>query len=105
MPVEFVIRTTDLRDITKQLQANREEHSDSDLVDILVLGNVATFRSIGTEAEVSVDGKHPGSARVPLRIVDKVNEAVKTLKTNELPFRCEPGRIKVGSLSVKHPEH
>lgn len=59
MAVEFVIRTADLRDITKQLQANREEHSDSDLVDILVSKTLAKFRSVGTEAEVPVDGKRP----------------------------------------------
>jgi hypothetical protein len=103
LPVEFVIRRADLHDVTKQLQANRGEH-DNDPVDILVSGNLAIFRCVGTEAEASVDGKHPGSARIPLRIVGEVDEAVKTFKTKELPFLCEPGRIKVGSMSVKHAE-
>jgi hypothetical protein len=104
LPVEFVICTTDLRDVTKQLQANREEHNDSDFVDIMVSNTLATFRSVGADLRIPVDGKGPGSARIPLRIVDKINVAVETFKTKELIFRCERGFIKVGSLSVKHPD-
>ena len=51
-----------------------------------------------------VDGKRPGSARIPLRIVDKINKAVKTFKTQELAFQCEPGSIKIGSFSVAHAD-
>lgn len=104
MPVEFVIHASDLRQALKQLKANRGKFHESDFVDVLVSGCAATFRSVGTEAEVPVDGKRPGAARIPLRIVDKMNREVKTLKTKELPFLCEPGRIKVGSWSVTHPD-
>jgi hypothetical protein len=102
MPVEFVIQTADLRQATDQLKANRGKHTGSDFVDILVSESVAIFRAVGTESEVPVDGKHPGSVRVPLRIVDKINDAVTTLKTKELTFHCEPGIIKIGSFSLKH---
>jgi hypothetical protein len=104
LPVEFIIRTSELRDITKQLKANREEHNDSDSVDILVSESLATFRSIGTEVAAPVDGKSPGSARIPLRFVDRINRAVKTFKTQELAFQCLPGSIKVGTFSITHAE-
>jgi hypothetical protein len=104
LTVEFVVQTADLRQATSQLKANRGEHSDTDFVDILVSECAATFRAIGTETEVPVNGKHPGSVRVPLRIVNALNRAVRTFKTKELDFRCEPGAIKVGTFSVKHPD-
>jgi len=104
LPVEFIIRTSDLRQATSQLKANRGKRTETDFVDILVSECAATFRSVGTETEVPVDGKIPGSVRIPLRIVDKINSTVKTMKKTELPFHCESGVIKIGSWSVKHPD-
>ncbi len=104
MSVEFVIRTTDLRRATSQLKANRGQRKETDFVDILVSECAATFRAVGTETEEPVDGKRPGSVRVPLRIVDKINQTVRTMKTKELAFQCDPGVIKIGSWSVKHPD-
>lgn len=104
MPVEFVVQTADLRQATSQLKANRGKRTETDFVDILVSECAATFRSVGTETEVPVNGKIPGSVRIPLRIVDKINSTVKTMKKKELPFHCEPGVIKIGSWSVKHPD-
>ena len=104
MPVEFIIRTSDLRQATSQLKANRGKRTETDFVDILVSECAATFRSVGTEIEVPVNGKIPGAVRIPLRIVDKINSTVKTMKKKELPFHCEPGIIKIGSWSVKHPD-
>jgi hypothetical protein len=104
LPVEFVIRTTELRKITAQLQANREEHSDSDFMDIVVSDRLATFRSVGTEVVVDADGKHTGSARIPLRIMDKINKKAETFRTEELAFRCEPGCVRIDNFSVKHPD-
>ena len=104
MRVEFVVRSVDLRQATSQLKANRGEHGESDFVDILVSECVATFRSIGTETEVPVDGKSPGSVRLPLRIMDAIKRVVPTLKRKELAFQCEQGIIRIGSWSVKHPD-
>ena len=104
LSVEFVIRPSDLRQATSQLKANRGEHSDSDFVDILVSECAATFRSVGTETEVPVEGKRPGSVRLPLRIVDAIKKVVPTFKKKELPFQCEPGIVRIGSWSVKHPD-
>jgi len=104
LPVEFVIHASDLRRALKQLKANRGKFQETDFVDVLVSGCAVTFRSVGTEAEVPADGKRPGTVKIPLRIVDKMNSEAKTLKTEELTFLCEPGRIKVGSWSVRHPD-
>ena len=104
MPVEFVVQTADLRQATSQLKANRGKRTETDFVDILVSECAATFRSVGTETEVPVNGKIPGSVRIPLRILDKINSTVKTMKKKELLFHCEPGVIQIGSWSVKHPD-
>ena len=104
MPVEFVVQTDDLRQATSQLKANRGKYSESDFVDILVFQSVAIFRAVGSETEVPVDGHRPGSVRLPLRIVDKIGEALRALKTKELAFHCEPGVIRVGTFSLKHPD-
>ena len=104
MPVEFVVHTADLRQATDQLKANRGKRNESDFVDILVSECAATFRAVGTETEVPVDGKRPGSVRLPLRIVDAINRAVRSLRTKQLAFQCEPGVITIGSWSVKHPD-
>lgn len=104
MPVEFVVQADDLRQATDQLKANRGEYRDSDFVDILVFQSVAIFRAVGSESEVPVDGQRPGSVRVPLRILDKIGEALLTLKTKDLAFHCEPGIVKIGTFSLKHPD-
>jgi hypothetical protein len=101
---EFVISVSDLRKAMGQLRANRRQYKDSDFADILVSGFAATFRSVGTEAEVPVDGKRPGSVRIPLRILDRITQTVPTLKKRSLHFQCEPGVIKIGTWSVKHPD-
>jgi hypothetical protein len=104
LPVEFVIHIDGLRQATDELKADRGKYSDTDFVDILVSEKAAIFRAVGTESEVPVDGTGPGSVRIPLRIVDKIAKALTSLKTKQLTFRCEPGLIKVGKLSFKHPD-
>ena len=104
MTVEFIVETAELRLATSQLKANRGQCKDSDFVDVLVSECAATFRAVGTETEVPVEGKVPGSVRVPLRIVDNINRAVKSFKNKKLAFYCEAGAIRVGSFSVKHPD-
>jgi hypothetical protein len=102
--VEFVVQTSDLRQATNQLKANRGVYNDSDFVDIEVSENVAIFRAVGTESEAPVEGNGPGSVRVPLRIVDKIAEALTTVRSERLPFHCEKGLIKVGTFSLRHRE-
>lgn len=102
--VEFIVQMDDLRQATSQLKANRGQRTDTDFVDILASDSTATFHAVGSETEVFAIVTHPGSVRIPLRIVEKINTVVKTWKKTEVPFHCETGVIKLGSFSVSHPD-
>jgi hypothetical protein len=100
--VEFVIRPADLRQAMSQLKVNRGSHKQSDFVDILVSEFAATFRSVGTETEVPVHGKRPGSLRLPLRIVDKIRQIVPSLRERNCPFTAnrESSKSGLGRLTI-----
>ena len=104
MTVEFTVRPSDLRQATNELKVNRGEQGQNDFVDILVSACVATFRSIGTETEIPVDGKQPGSVRLPLRCIDSIKKVLPSFKKKELTFVWEPGIVRVGAWSLKHPD-
>ncbi len=104
MPVEFVMSVADLRQATKELKANREEYGESDSVDILVLKSAATFRAVGTETEKAVDGKQPGNIRIPLGVMDRIQDAAAKEKRKDIAFLASPGAIKMGTWSVRNPE-
>ena len=104
MYVEFTVRPSDLRQATNQLKANRGEQGQHDFVDILVSKCVATFRSMGTETEIPVDSKQTGSVRLPLKCVDAIKQVLPSFKRKELTFVCEPGIIRIGRWSLKHPD-
>jgi len=82
--VEFVIRLSDMRKAAKQLSLNREEFNETDCADLLVSSFAATFQSVGTTTEVSVNGKHPGAVRLPLKLLPRILEVAKTYKKPEL---------------------
>ena len=104
MAVEFVIRLADLTRATKELRVNREDHLETDSMDILVSECAATFRAVGTESEAPVNGKHPGTVRIPLKIWDQIQRAARTFKVKELTFTCEPGVVRIGKWCAKHPD-
>lgn len=102
--VEFVIRSSDLRKATKQLSFNRGEFKETDCADLLVSSIAATFRSVGTATEVPIEGIHPGTVRLPLKILVKVIEVAKTYKPRELKWHFEQGIIRVEKFSLTHPD-
>ena len=104
MPVEFTIPNSDLRQAIEQLKANRGTYNDTDFVDIVVSESSALFHTVGTESEAAVHGTTSGSIRVPLRVIDKIDDALSTMKRRELTLHCVPGLIKVGKFSVKHSD-
>ena len=104
MLVEFVIRPADLKRATKQVTVNRGEYLGTDSADILISEYVATFRAVGTESEVPVNGRHPGTVRIPLKIWDQIERASRTFKGKELTFTCEPGVVRIGNWCAKHPD-
>jgi hypothetical protein len=104
MKFEVTIKTKDLRRAIREIGVNRGRHSETDFTDILVSEFSATFRSVGTETEVPVNGIEPGSARVPFAVLKRLARVVGTFKGNELRIICEPGCLKVERFAIKHPD-
>jgi hypothetical protein len=102
--VEFVIRSAELRKAVKQLSLNRQEFKETDCADLLVSSFAVTFRSIGTTAEAAIEGTHPGSVRLPLKILVKVIEVAKTYQSPDLKWQFETGVVRVEKFSLKHPD-
>ncbi len=104
MAVDFVIRASDLRRATKHLKVNREKHVETDSTDILVSQCIATFRAVGMETEVPVQGRQPGTVRIPLKVWMAIESVAQSFKVKDIPFSCEHGRVRIGSWSAKHPD-
>jgi len=102
--VEFVIHLSDMRNAAKQLSLNRDGFGESDSVDLLVSSVAATFRSIGTETEVSVNTKHPGTVRLPLKLLPQILQVAKTYKKPDVRLRFEPGTIRIESFKLDYPD-
>ena len=102
--VEFTIRTKDLKHAIKELSVNRDPGHRNETADILVSECVATFRAVGTETEVPVVGKKPGSVRLSLTMLRKLSDVAATFKGKEIPVVFAPGISKVGTMTVKHPD-
>jgi hypothetical protein len=102
--VEFVIRSSDFRKATKLLSLTRGEFKETDCADLLVSSFAATFRSVGTSTDVPIEGTHPGTVRLPLRILVKIIEVAKTYKDRELTWHFEPGVVRVRRFSLSNPD-
>jgi hypothetical protein len=104
MQIEFKVRVSDLRNATRQLTENRGSNKDTDSADLLVSECVATFRSVGTSTELPVHGIQPGTARLPIRTLEKIAAIAKTFKGQEALVIIWDGLIKIGSWQTRNPE-
>jgi hypothetical protein len=104
MHVDFSIRVGDLAKAIKQLLFNREEFADTDFADILVSETGATFRAVGTDTEVPVNGTHPGTARLPLRILNETPELARSYKERDIQISFVAGVMTVGRTKVRHQD-
>jgi hypothetical protein len=102
MPLEIRLRVDDLRQATKELTANRDQYSDTDLVDLVMSEDVATVRAVGTQAAIRAENDRDGSLRLPLKLLAKIGEALKDLSGHEVRLFCEDGTIKVGARVFRH---
>lgn len=104
MQIEFKVRVSDLRNATRQLTENRGSNKNTDFADVLVSECVATFRSIGTSTELPIHGIQPGTARLPIRTLEKIAAIAKTFKGQETLVIVWDGLIKIGSWQTRNPE-
>jgi len=103
-PVEFLVRLSELRKATKHLSFNRASFRDTDSADLLVSQCVATFRAVGTEIEVPVEGTHSGTVRLPLKQLRDLMEIANTYKKRDVQLHFEPGMARVETCIRRHPD-
>jgi hypothetical protein len=104
MHVDFSIRVTDLAKATKHLLFNRKQFADTDFADILVSETGATFRAVGTDTEVPVNGMQPGTARLPLRVLNRIPELARSYKERDIQISFVTGVMTVGRTKVRHQD-
>ena len=99
MPVEFTVRTDDLKRATKQLQLDRQEFADSDFADLKVSASMVDLKAIGTATSIAANGKQTGTARLPLRVLVRV---VEVARMNVMDARSD--LLQVVFLVMARPE-
>jgi hypothetical protein len=104
MPVEFTVRTDDLKRATKQLQLDRQEFADSDFADLTVSASMVDLKAIGTATSIAANGKQTGTARLPLRVLVRVVDVARTYKQKESTILIDQGFAKVGKTKTSHPD-
>jgi hypothetical protein len=102
--VEFRMRVSDLVSATQQLTVNQGRNKATDFADVLVAESIATFRTVGTSMDVAVNGIQPGTARLPIRIFEKIGTVAKTFKAKETLVLIWEGLIKIGSWQTRNYE-
>jgi len=95
----FVIRRGDLRRALKEIQVNRGRYNNTDLLYLLVSECAATFRATGTESEYPVHGISPGTAQLPIAVLDRI---LTMRASNELELRITEGAVLCGKAAVRH---
>jgi hypothetical protein len=104
MPVEFTVRTDDLKRATKQLQLDRQEFADSDSADLTVSASMVDLKAIGTSTSIAANGKQTGTVRLPLRVLVRVVDVARTYKQKETTILIDQGFAKVGKTKTSHPD-
>ncbi|MFZ0801791.1 MAG: hypothetical protein WBQ09_10925 [Terriglobales bacterium] len=104
MNVDFRIRVRDLAKATKHLLFNRAQFADTDFADILVSETGATFRAVGTDTEVPVNGTQPGTARLPLRVLNQIPGLARSYKERDIQISFVAGVMTVGRTKVRHQD-
>jgi hypothetical protein len=104
MPIEFTVRTEDLKRSARQLQVNRGEFKDTDVADLIVSASTLEMKAVGTETCIAADGKQPGEARLPLKVFVKLVDVAKAYHTRESTILIDDGYAKVGRTRTSSPD-
>jgi hypothetical protein len=104
MPIEFKIRTDDLKRAAKQLQVNRGEFTDSDFAEFAVSACAVDITSVGTETRIVAGGKQTGSARLPLKVLARLVDSARSYHAKECTLLVDNGFVTIGRTRVSHPD-
>lgn len=102
--VEFKLRMVDLKGAARQMTLNLGPETSDDFVDILVSECAATFRTVGTAFDVPVNASHPGTARIPIQLIEKFVSVSRTFTSKETTVLILGGLLKIGGWQTRNPE-
>ena len=104
MPVEFTVRSDDLRRAVRHFQVTRGDFAETDFADLTVSASTLGIKAVGTETAVATNGKQTGSARLPLKVLVRVVDVAKSYHQRESTIVIDAGFAKVGRTKVSHPD-
>lgn len=104
MPVEFTVRSDDLRRAVRHFQVTRGEFAETDFADLTVTISMLGLKAVGTETAIATNGKQTGSARLPLKVLVRVVDVTKSYHQRESTIVIDSGLAKVGHTKVSHPD-
>ena len=104
MPIEFTVRTDDLKRAARELQVNRGEFKNTDVADLVVLPSAVEMKAVGTETCIAADGKQLGVCRLPLSLVIKLADLARSYHQRESTIVIDDGYVKVGRTKTLHPD-
>jgi hypothetical protein len=88
----------------RQLEANRGEFNDTDVVDLVVSPTDLTIKALGTETCIVAESKQSGDARLPLSLLVKIVGMAGSYKEPRTTILLDDKSAKVGRSKVRHPE-
>ena len=77
MPVEFTVRTDQLKNALKQLKIGRDKFAETDFAHPSATGTLLKLTAVGTETTIAANGKQTGTLRLPLKTLTLLVEAAK----------------------------
>jgi hypothetical protein len=104
MPIEFRVRTEDLKRVARQLEATRGQFKTTDVADLVVSTSVLELTAVGTETAIAIDGKVTGSARLPMLMLVKMAETARTYHQKEVSVTVDNGFTRINRTTTRHPE-
>jgi hypothetical protein len=88
--VEFTALVKQFRHAVKELMVNREEFKGTDRATLTIHDGELELSAVGTETVIEgVDGEN-GSARVPVKLLEKIVSIAETYKHERVRFAFEP---------------
>lgn len=97
--LDFVVDVKEWKKTLKLLFSGRSRKSE-DFADFHLEGDLLTIASTGTETEIPVQSATPGNARLPLKVLLKVEPLLTSFKKRELHVRVDAGQLRIESFNL-----